>query len=158
MIDVWERYNFNDDIAFQISKKLSKSMTLLEIAQDMEKRLFLNQGDSSTTKLVSQDTTISSLFVVIQMAKSGEKLLNDLIIFLTMCPQGLCLTELQILLKRFPTSLPDKARDEKIKTYTDLFKSFATAKGGSLLQPSRPQSDVISTETSESTESLEEII
>ena len=86
VIDVWERHNFDDDLAFSISKKLSEKMKLLNIAEEMESRLMLNQGGIMTERLVSQDTTISTLSVVSQMTKSGEKLLNDMIFFMTLCP------------------------------------------------------------------------
>ena len=64
IIDVWERHNFDDDLAFSISKKLSEKMKLLNIAEEMESRLMLNQGGIMTERLVSQDTTISTLSVV----------------------------------------------------------------------------------------------
>ena len=46
------------------------------------------------------------------MLQAKEKLFNDLIIFLTVCPNGLGLTEVEIVLRMLPSDLtPDvKAR------------------------------------------------
>jgi hypothetical protein len=68
------------------------------------------------------------------MGRSGEKLLNDLIIFLTVCPQGLCLTEVKLVLKKFPSSLSTVARAFQIKLYIDLFRESAKGKDASDLQ------------------------
>ena len=43
---------------------------------------------------VGVDTQMSSYTVLTQMVRAGEKLMNDLIIFLTVCPNGLGLTEI----------------------------------------------------------------
>ena len=68
------------------------------------------------------DTTLDSLTVITQMVKADEKLLNYLIIFLTMCPHGLGLTEIEILLRRFPSQQNPEVKDKHIRLYLDLFR------------------------------------
>jgi len=68
------------------------------------------------------------------MVRSGEKLLNDLIIFLTACPYGLDMAEVQILLQRFPTELSPEARNCKIKLYIDLFREASKKGDGEMPQ------------------------
>ena len=103
------------------------------------------------------DTTLSSYTVLTQMVRSGEKLLNDLIIFLTVCPQGLCLSEVEIVLKKFPSSLSTVARAKQIKLYIDLFRESAKIKNSSELQLETATSD-ISSENLERQENLREMI
>lgn len=42
VIDIWERMNFHDNEGFNISARLSKRRKLIDIANDMEKRLTMN--------------------------------------------------------------------------------------------------------------------
>jgi hypothetical protein len=91
--------NFHDNEGFKISARLSKRCKLIDIANDMERRLTMNLLNDNSQVKVGIDTTLSSYTVLTQMVRSGEKLLNDFIIFLTVLPQGLCLTEAKIVLK-----------------------------------------------------------
>lgn len=59
------------------------------------------------------------------MDRSGEKLLNDLIFFLTICPSGLILPEIEILLNMLPSELSIEAKQEKIKQIIDLLKEIS---------------------------------
>ena len=59
------------------------------------------------------------------MVRSGEKLLNDLIFFLTICPQGLILPEIEILLNMLPSELSNLIKQERIKQIIDLFKEIS---------------------------------
>ena len=59
------------------------------------------------------------------MVRSGEKLLNDLVIFLVVCPHGLGLTEISIVLKMIPSELTLEVKAKKIKLYLDLFRELA---------------------------------
>ena len=81
----------------------------MDIANDMEKRQSLADPNQA---LVDVDTALSSLTVLEMMLQAKEKLFNDLIIFLTVCPNGLGLTEVEIVLRMLPSDLtPDvKAR------------------------------------------------
>ena len=98
VIDMWERMNFVDNEAFNISRGLSKRRNLTTIANDMEKKLKVNDNNDPAQQQVDRETSLSSLSVLQQMVSSSEKLLNDLIIFLTVCPYGLGLAEVQIVL------------------------------------------------------------
>ena len=130
VVDVWERMNFLDNEAFRISASLNKRSKLLDIANEMEQRLRINEINSDENSVVGVDTTLFSLRAQTQMARSGEKLMNDLIIFLTICPNGLDLFEIEILLKRFPSQLDKGERDTKIRLYLSLFREAACKEEG----------------------------
>ena len=66
---------------------------MTDIANDMEKRLSMDDIGAENAQ-VGVDTQMSSYTVLTQMVRAGEKLMNDLIIFLTVCPNGLGLTEI----------------------------------------------------------------
>ena len=90
----------------------------------------MKQIKDNSQKHVGVDTTLFSFTVLTQMVRSGEKLLNDLIIFLTACPHGLDLAEIQILLLKFPSELQPEIRAKKIKLYIDLFREASTKGDG----------------------------
>ena len=50
-----------------------------------------------------------------------EKLLNDFIIFMITCPNGLGLTEVEIVLRMLPCSLDPDVKQQKIQLYLDIF-------------------------------------
>ena len=56
------------------------------------------------------------------MWQAKEKLFNDLIIFLTVCPSGLGLTEVEIVLRMLPSELSADAKAKQINFYMDIFK------------------------------------
>ena len=59
------------------------------------------------------------------MVLAGEKLFNDLALFLTLTPKGLGLTEIEIVLRMLPTNQSDTERDEKIDLYLTLLRDIA---------------------------------
>ena len=59
------------------------------------------------------------------MALSGERLFNDFIIFLTMCPGGLCLYEVELLFEVLPTQMTEAEKSKKIKLYIDMLNCEA---------------------------------
>ena len=130
VIEMWERMKFLDNEAFRISSSLNKRRKLLDIANDMEQRLSMSAIKDNSQKHVGVDTTLFSFTVLTQMVRSGEKLLNDLIIFLTLCPNGLDLDQIQILFKRFPSQLSAEDRSKKIKLYIDLFREASRKEYG----------------------------
>lgn len=125
VIDMWEKMNFKDEEGFKIVKSLSKRRSLIDIANDMESRLKRNLISSNPQSHIEIDTFKLSQTVLIQMDRSGEKLLNDLIFFLTICPSGLILPEIEILLNMLPSELSIEAKQEKIKQIIDLLKEIS---------------------------------
>ena len=60
-----------------------------------------------------------------QMYDLREKLLNDLILFLTLCPNGLGLTEVAIVLQMLPSKLDENERKDKIEHYCTIMNDLA---------------------------------
>ena len=58
------------------------------------------------------------------MLQAKEKLFNDLIIFLTVCPNGLGLTEVEIVLRMLPSDLTPDVKARQISFYMDLFREL----------------------------------
>lgn len=157
VIDMWERMNFLDREAFRIAASLNKRRKLMDIANDMERRLSIDAIKDDSQKQVGVDTTLYSFTVLTQMVRSGEKLLNDLILFLTLCPNGLDLTEINILLNKFPSQLSKEEKEEKIKLYIDLFREASTIGEGEQQNTEHsPTKDA--NESFEKLENLREII
>jgi len=129
VIEMWGKMNFADNEAFSIAHLLSKNMRLIDIANDMERRLTIKGIDQSQQQ-VGLETTLGSLSIVTLMVRSSEKLLNDLIIFLTVCPNGLGLTEVEIVLSMFPSDLAPSEKAKQIKLYIDMFKEVSQNKEG----------------------------
>ena len=60
------------------------------------------------------------------MVLAGEKLLNDLILFLTLCPNGLGLKEVEIVLHMLPsTELDEIERGDKIELLITMLDDVA---------------------------------
>ena len=62
-------------------------------------------------------TFLDGFSVTKKMTQANEELLNNLILFLTMCPKGLNLDEIQLVLESLPSTLTDQKRREKINLY-----------------------------------------
>ena len=126
MIEVWQKYNFADKEAFRIAARLSGRESLTYIANDMEKRLLMSELNENGTK-EGINTALISNSVVEQLARNsrkGDKLLNDLIIFLTVCPNGLGLTEIEIVLRMIPSELDMDGKNWQIAQYLTMFKNI----------------------------------
>ena len=120
VIQMWEKNNFADKIAFRIVNQLSDGQKLDEIAEDMEKHLEMN--DTLLRSDINVKTTLSSYNLLAKMVRVNEKLLNDLIIFLTLCPLGLGITEIEVLLNMIPSNLDQDVKESKIALYIKIFK------------------------------------
>ena len=92
------------------------------------------------------------------MVRSGEKLLNDLIIFLTICPNGLDLAEIKILLNQFQTRLTPEEKRKKIELYLDLLTEASTIGDGEATTSLERSPNSVVSESEEKLENLREII
>lgn len=106
VVQIWEQMGFPDKKAFQIANQLSKKRQLIDIANEMESRRQMEALGANRSQ-VNIETTLASSTVIGQMKRAGEPLLNDLIFFLTLCPHGLGLTEVGIVLKRLLATYKD---------------------------------------------------
>ena len=86
----------------------------------MEKHLEMN--DTLLRSDINVKTTLSSYNLLAKMVRVNEKLLNDLIIFLTLCPLGLGITEIEVLLNMIPSNLDQDVKESKIALYIKIFK------------------------------------
>ena len=92
------------------------------------------------------------------MVRSGEKLLNDFIIFLTICQSGLGLEEAEIVLNNFSSELSPKEKARTIKLYIDLFKEEAAKVSAVTDQILDSSFDDMFNEKNERLESLKDLI
>lgn len=60
VIDMWERMNFKDEEGFKIVRSLSKRRSLIEIANDMERRSKGSLLTSNSQSHIQVDTTLMS--------------------------------------------------------------------------------------------------
>ena len=60
------------------------------------------------------------------MWQAKEKLFNDFIIFLTVCPSGLGLTEVEIVLRMLPSELSADAKAKHIAFYMEIFTEMSS--------------------------------
>ena len=123
VIQMWEKSQFADKEAFRIVNQLTKRRKLIDIANDMEKRQSISDPNQAQ---VDVDTALSSFTVLQQMWQAKEKLFNDFIIFLTVCPSGLGLTEVEIVLRMLPSELSADAKAKHIAFYMEIFTEMSS--------------------------------
>ena len=111
----------------------------------MDARLSISDRSLSQVDI---DTARSSWTVLGQMWQSKEKLFNDLIIFLTVCPSGLGLTEVEIVLHMLPSELSAETKNLQISFYMDIFQKISHNK----------DSDMSESENQERQENMMDVI
>lgn len=117
----------------------------------------MNAMDQSKQQ-VGIETTLSSFTVINLMIRTNEKLLNDLIIFLTICPQGLGMTELVIVLKLFPTETTVEAKNDQIKLYIEMLQEVGLKSKGNLVEQQHDSSSERSAELQERRENIKDVL